>query len=142
VLYELHADAETALSRAYAPVLSALLEVLHDELSERDARRIMRETGRRLAQAAGGRAAGDMAARAHAAATVLKALGGEVEVETRRAAATIRGAACPLARAVSRNPNVCHAVGTLVGEIAGARATECCDRSGRPRCCFELRPAG
>lgn len=142
VLYELHADAEAALSRAYVPVLSALLEVLHDELPEREARRILRATGRRLASASGGRAGGDLAARAHAAAAVLTALGGEVDVETRRGAATIRGAACPLAGAVARNPQVCHAVETLVGEIAGAKATECCDRSGRPRCCFELRPAG
>lgn len=142
VLYELHADAEAALSRAYAPVLSALLEVLHEELSERDARRVMRETGRRLAAAAGGRTAGDLGTRARAAAAVLTALGGDVDVEVRRGTATIRGAACPLAGAVSRNRHVCHAVETLVGEIAGADATECCDRSERPRCCFELRPAG
>ena len=142
VLYELHADAETALSRAYAPVLSALLEVLHDVLPEREARRVLRETGKRLAVGAGGRAGGDLQARARAAAAVLTALGGDVTVEERRGAATIRGIACPLASAVSRNPHVCHAVETLVGEVAGAKATECCDRSGRPRCCFELRPAG
>jgi predicted ArsR family transcriptional regulator len=140
-LYELHVDAETSLSRAYAPVLSALLEVLHEELPEREARRVLRETGKRLAAAVGGRAPGDLQARARAAAAVLTALGGDVTVEDRRGGATIRGTACPLASAVSRNPHVCHAVETLVGEVAGAKASECCDRSARPRCCFELRPA-
>jgi len=141
ILYELHPDAEPLLSRAYAPVLSALLEALTDALPEREARKVLRETGRRLAARAGGRASGDLHARARAAAAVLTALGGSVEVTERRGAATIRGAACPLASAVSRSPQVCHAVETLVGEIAGATATECCDRSDRPRCCFELKSA-
>lgn len=141
VLYELDPDAEPMLSRAYAPVLSALLEVLTDELPEREARKVLRETGRRLAARVGGRASGDLQARARAAAAVLTALGGAVTVEERRGSATIRGAACPLASATSRSRHVCHAVETLVGEIAGAKTTECCDRSDRPRCCFELRPA-
>lgn len=141
VLFELHPDAEPLLSRAYAPVLAALLEALTEELPARDARKILRETGRRLAASAGGRAAGDLHARARAAAAVLTALGGAVHVEERRGSATIRGTACPLASAVTRSPHVCHAIEALVGDISGAKATECCDRSDRPRCCFELRPA-
>ncbi len=138
-VFELHSDAEPLLSRAYAPVLGALLEVIGDELDPRIARRVLRETGKRLAAASGGRAAGDLRARARAAASVLTALGGDVRVEKRDGTVTIRGAACPLASAVSRNPQVCHAVESLVGEISGAKATECCDRSSRPRCCFELK---
>ncbi|MGH7680318.1 MAG: helix-turn-helix domain-containing protein, partial [Gemmatimonadaceae bacterium] len=65
-LYEVDPDAEPQLSRAYAPVLSALLEVLTDELPEREARRVLRETGRRLAARVGGRASGDLHARARA----------------------------------------------------------------------------
>lgn len=141
VLYELAPEAEPLLSRAYAPVLAALLEVLAEELPPREARKVLRSTGRRLAQSVGGRAAGDLSTRAHAAAAVLTALGGAVQVEERRGSATIRGVACPLATAVTRNPQVCHAVETLVGEVAGADATECCDRTGRPRCCFELKSA-
>ena len=142
VLFELHPDAEPLLSRAYAPVLSALLEVLAEQLPERDAHRVLRETGRRLATGAGGRAAGDLHARARAAAAVLTALGGAVAVEEKRGIAMLRGAACPLATAVSRSPQVCRAVESLVSEISGAKVSECCDRTGRPRCCFELRNAG
>lgn len=137
-IYELHSDAEQLLSRAYAPVLGALLEVIGDELDPRTAKRLLRETGKRLAAASGGAAAGDLQARARAAAAVLTALGGEVVVERKQGTLTLRGAACPLASAVSRNPRVCHAVESLVGEISGAKARECCDRSQRPRCCFEL----
>ena len=137
-VYELHSDAEPLLSRAYAPVLGALLEVIGDELDPRTAKRLLRETGRRLAATVGGRAAGDLAARAKAAAAVLTALGGHVTVEKKQGAVVLRGAACPLASAVSRNPRVCHAVESLVGEISGAEAHERCDRAERPRCCFEL----
>jgi predicted ArsR family transcriptional regulator len=142
VLFELNPDAEPLMSRAYAPVLGALLEVLTETLPEREARKVLRETGRRLAATVGGRAPGDIQARARAAAAVLTALGGVVEVEARRGGATIRGSACPLASAVTRSPHICHAIETLVGDVAGAKATECCDRSGRPRCCFELKSAG
>lgn len=139
VLYELHPDAEPLLSRAYAPVLSALLEVLTEQLPPREARKVLRETGRRLAASVGGPATGDLAARARAAAAVLTALGGAVEVEPKRGAVTLRGSACPLATAVRRSPMICGAVESLVGEISGARTTERCNRADRPHCCFELR---
>jgi len=140
VLFELHPEAEPALSRAYAPVLAALLDVLSQTLSKTDARKLMRTVGRKLAANAGGRAAGAFPARARAAGAVLSALGGEVEVEARGDTAIIRGAACPLASAVARNSHVCVAVETLVGEIAAGKARERCDRSGSPRCCFEVTP--
>ena len=104
VIYELHPDAEPLLSRAYAPVLGALLEVLSAQLQPREMRRVLRETGRRLAASAGGTASGDLATRARAAAAVLTALGGAVEVEQRRGVVTLRGSACPLSTAVRRNP--------------------------------------
>ena len=138
IVYELHPDAEPMLSRAYAPVLAALLEVIGEALPPREARKVLRETGRRLAAGAGGQARGDLAARARAAAAVLTALGGDVEVEPKRGSVTLRGAACPLATAVRRSPIVCHAIESLVGEISGAEVSEQCDRTERPHCCFLL----
>jgi hypothetical protein len=64
-----------------------------------------------------------------------------VTVEEKRGSATLRGTACPLASAVSRNPAVCRAVESLVSEITGEKASECCDRSTRPHCCFQLPAA-
>jgi DeoR family suf operon transcriptional repressor len=142
VVYELRPEAEPLLSRAYAPVLSALLEVLTEALPPRETRKILRETGKRLAATIAGRPTGNLHARARAAAEVLTALGGAVDVEERRGSAFLRGVACPLATAARRSPHICGAVESLVAEISGASVTECCDRSDRPRCCFELRSAG
>lgn len=137
-LYELHPDVEARLSRAYAPVLAALLEVAGDEIPAAQVRRLLRKAGQRVGESAGGPAEGDLHTRARAAAAVLEALGGAVNVEERRGSAVLRGTACPLAEAVARNPDTCEAVKALIAEVSGARVAESCDRSGRPRCCFQL----
>jgi predicted ArsR family transcriptional regulator len=51
----------------------------------------------------------------------------------------IHGVGCPLSALTGKHPGVCRAVETLVSEIVGVSAKECCDRSGRPQCCFEIR---
>ena len=141
-LYEVHPDAEPLLSRAYAPALTALLEVLSGELPPAQMRKVLRQAGRRLAEAAGGRAVGGLQERAQTAAAVLNSLGGSVQVDIRRDSATLQGAACPLATAVGANPNTCVAVESMVGEITGGSVQQCCDHTGgRHRCCFTVKPA-
>ena len=139
VVYELHPDTAPLLSRAYPPVLSAVLDVLVEELTPARTDAVMHEVGRRLARQVGGRAAGDLDARIRAAAGVLEALGGDVEVvRDPDGRPQIRGAGCPLSAAVCHRPEVCQAVATLVSEVAGAPAFSCCEHGPRPRCCFEF----
>jgi predicted ArsR family transcriptional regulator len=139
VLFELHPDAAPLLSRAYAPLLASLAEVLNEALTARDVRKVLRAAGRRLAETVAARPSGDLHSRARSAAAALVALGADVELETPRGSATIRGSSCPLAAAVARNPAVCAAMEALVAEVAGASVTERCDRTASPRCCFTLR---
>ena len=141
LLYELHPEAEPLFSSAYPPVLATMLDVLVDELPHARAEALLREAGRRLAEGAGGRAPGTKLERIHAAAAVLTALGGEVEVVKEDGALTIRGCGCPLSAAVSRRPELCRAVETLVSEVAGAPASEQCDHGDRPRCRFRFGSA-
>lgn len=141
-LYEVHPDAEPLLSRAYAPALTALIDVLSGELPPAQLRKVLKQTGRRLGAAAGGKASGDLHARARAAAAILNSLGGEVHVEERRDLATLQSTSCPLASAVAGNPNTCLAVESLVCEITGAAVQERCEHSGgKHRCCFTVKPA-
>jgi predicted ArsR family transcriptional regulator len=141
VLYELRPEAEPLLSRAYEPVLSTMLEVLVAELPPDRAAELLREVGRRLAASTGGRASGALDDRVRAAAAVLTSLGGEVDVVGEDGTLRLRGWACPLSVAVARRPELCQAVETLVTEIAGAPARECCEHGARPRCCFSIDPA-
>jgi predicted ArsR family transcriptional regulator len=141
VLYEVRPEAEPLFSRAYPPVLTAMVDVLVDELPRDRADALLREVGRRLARGAGGRASGTLEARAQAAGAVLGTLGGDVEVVEEEGTLRIRGYACPLSAAVARRPEVCRAVQTLVGEIVGAPVRECCEHGARPRCGFAVDPA-
>jgi hypothetical protein len=50
----------------------------------------------------------------------------------------IRGSGCPLAALTGKHAGVCHAMESLVAEVVRAPVRECCDRSGRPMCCFEI----
>ena len=136
VLYEVHPDAAPLLSRAYAPVLAAVVDVLIDELPSAQSESVLRRVGSRLAGAVGGRANGDFDARVAGAARVLTALGGDVETEQTPTGLSIRGAACPLSTVVSNHPAVCLAVETLVGEVVGGPVRSRCEHGSQPRCCF------
>lgn len=137
-VYELVPEAATRFSRAYAPTLTTLIDVLLERMSPEEAEPLLREVGHRLAHGAGGTAAGDFDARVRAAARVLTELGGDIEITATNGTRRIQGSACPLAAVVSRHPEVCAAVETLVGDVAGASATSCCEHGDRPRCRFDL----
>jgi predicted ArsR family transcriptional regulator len=140
-VYELHPAAESYFSRAYQPVLAAVLDVLVAELSAEQAAEILDKVGRRLGVSAGGAAAGTLAERAEAAASARRARGGELDVVTENGTLVLRGTGCPLSSTVTRRPETCRAVESFVSEVVGAPVRECCARDGRPRCCFTVEPA-
>lgn len=51
----------------------------------------------------------------------------------------IRGVACPLAAVTGKHPAMCRAMESLLCEILDVQVSECCDRSERPKCCFEIK---
>lgn len=136
-LYELTREAEERFPKAYAPVLSGLIELLEEREGREGVIELLREVGARAA--AGHRPpGGDDEARVRAAAEVLRRLGGDVEVERTESGWTIRGWGCPLAAVVDEHEEACALAEALVTGVAGLPATECCDRSGRPRCAFRV----
>jgi predicted ArsR family transcriptional regulator len=140
-LYELHPEAEPLFSRAYAPVLRAVLDAIAERLSPEDAEELMRDVGRRLAADLGRDLSGDLHARVHAAASLLAALGGEAYVEKGGDTLQLRGYGCPLSAAVTPRAEVCRAVEALLAAVTGAEVRQECDRGERPRCSFHIEPA-
>jgi predicted ArsR family transcriptional regulator len=140
-LYELHPEAEPLFSRAYAPVLRAMLDVIAERMSDEDVEALMGDVGRRLATQLGRDVTGDLPARVHAAAGLLSALGGAPYVETGDDTLQLRGYGCPLSAAVTARAEVCHAVEALLSEVIGSPVREHCDRGDRPRCCFHVGTA-
>lgn len=134
-LYEITAEAEELFPKAYAFVLSGLLHLLEEREGREEVEKLLREVGARAA-AAQGVTKGTDEARVHAAAAVLRQLGGDVEVEKTETGWRIRGYGCPLSAVVGPHEEVCALAESLVTHVTGMSVAECCDRSGRPRCAF------
>jgi len=139
-VYELTPEVEQLLSKAYVPLLTHLVGVFADDLSADQVDAILRRAGKSLADelSAGTRVAGPLDARVAAASQMLNEhLGAMTRVE-KNGGYVIRGVGCPLAALTGKHPGVCRAIESLVAEIVGTPVHECCDRSDRPRCCFEI----
>jgi predicted ArsR family transcriptional regulator len=138
-LYTLHPEAEPFFSRAYAPMLGALLDELAEQFPRERTEALLRSVGRRLAARAP-RTTGDLEARAEAAAAALEALGAVAQVERKEGALLVRGCGCPLSAETVRRPELCQAVESLLAEVIGAPVRACCERGERQRCCFIIGP--
>jgi predicted ArsR family transcriptional regulator len=137
-LYSITAAADQAFSRAYAPVLAACIEELRTMISGTQLTAFLARVGERLAGAVTAR--GDsLRKRVTGASDLLNALGGVTTVERSGGTYRIVGRACPLAAAVEADHCVCTVVTALVSNVVDAEVLECCDRSGRPKCCFEIQ---
>ncbi len=137
VLYTLSPGGEEEFSRAYAPVLIAFLEELRERMTTAQLTALLKRVGKRLAPQSPSPSV-SLSSRVNNAANLLNELGGLTSVEKRGTTYQIVGRACPLSRAVEADHCVCTAVTSLVAEVVGATVTERCDRSGRPKCCFEI----
>ena len=133
-VYALTGEGEELFPKAYALVLGGLVE----ELAQRDgwerAISLLRAVGQRAAPSAA--APNDREGRVAAAAAALRGLGGDIEVQRTADGYRLQGYGCPLSAVTAKHPQVCALARALVEEITGQPVMECCDRSGRPRCCF------
>jgi predicted ArsR family transcriptional regulator len=139
--FELTTALEQLLSRAYVPLLTHLVSTFAEGLPADRLKALMRQTGKSLAgDVAGGKGlSGDLAARARKANAFLnQELGAITELKRQNGGFVIQGYGCPLAAITDKEPAVCLAVESLLQELIGAEVRECCNRDGRPRCCFEI----
>jgi len=137
-LYEVRREAEPLFSRAYAPLLGALLEELAEQLPPERRVELMRAVGRRLAAGFSRSGNEPLEARVRAGVVLLNSLGGDAQAEQADEKLVIRGCGCPLSAATSRRPEVCNAVEALLTEVIGTPIRACCAHGDRPRCCFDV----
>ncbi len=136
-VYELTPEAEGLFPKAYEAVLRRLLDVLSERMEPEESEALLRAVGHRLAEAQIIPEDG-VRARLEAAVAVLNELGGLAELEERDGTFVIQSYSCPLTAVVTGHPEVCRMGETLLTELAGVPIYEHCDRSERPRCCFEV----
>jgi predicted ArsR family transcriptional regulator len=136
-VYGLTGEGEELFPKAYALVLGGLVEELARVDGWERATTLLRAVGQRAAPAASA-ASADREGRVAAAATALRSLGGDVEVQRTARGYTLQGYGCPLSAVTMKHPEVCALARALVEEITGQSVTECCERNGRPRCRFRI----
>lgn len=137
VIYEASVEAESALSRAYVPLLRAVLGALSARLPRARRRTLLRDAGRRMATEHAS-AAGTLRARAEAGAALLNSLGGSATVSASEGGFTLCGCGCPASAAVAEHPDTCVAMETLLREVTGAGVRQHCEHGARPNCRFEI----
>jgi len=135
-VYALSREGEELFPKAYALVLGGLVEEIAREDGPARAIELLRAVGRRAAS--GAAAPSDVEGRVAAAAGVLRGLGGDVEVQRVQDGWRLQGYGCPFSAVTVEHPEVCALAKALVEEITGRRVVECCDRTDRPRCAFQI----
>lgn len=142
-VYDITPAAERLFPTAYAPVLSHTLDVLRAHFGRDSLAGFLREVGARIAGDAGltahrSRTTPD---RIQHAISVLEELGADIAVEPdtpRLGTLRVRGYRCPLSAVASGQPDACVLVEEFLATALGAPVTTCCERDGRPRCCFDV----
>ena len=135
-VYGLTTEAESLFPKAYATILSAVLQRLRKERGEAGLEEFLRGVGHEAGEPA--KASGELRDRVHAAVQLLGGLGGLAGVEEEADAYLIKGHSCPLSAVVGPNPEACQLAEELIATVVGAPVQECCDRSGSPRCNFRV----
>ena len=136
--YVLTEEADKLFPKAYDALLNQLIAVLKTRLDPAEIESVLRDVGRALAANAPSAQNVSLEDRVQTALKVLEAIGGAAAVEQHGDKLVIVSSGCPLAAAVSVHPEVCQLAETLVAEIVKVPVEERCDRTGRPKCRFEL----
>jgi predicted ArsR family transcriptional regulator len=136
--YRLTGEGEAAVSAGYLPVLKHLVAEVGDRMGRRALEAVLRGTGSRLSNALGPRPEGDTLTRARAAAETLTRLGGVAAAAEKNGALDIRCECCAIGALVSEEPLACGMMAAALSSYLNLPVQERCDRSGRPKCRFEL----
>lgn len=140
--YGLTDEARHLFPTAYDSLLNVLLSVLKNSISRAAISDVLRKVGRKIGlenSAANGQG---LDARLEKSLRTLEELGGAARVVRENGTIVIKSESCPFSEAVSEHPEVCQIAESMIGEIVGKPVIEKCDRTSKPKCCFEIDAAG
>lgn len=139
-VFALTPEVEQLLSSAYIPLLTSLIDTFAEALPANQVETILRQAGKRLAGdlSRGKRPAGSLNSRVAIVSEMMNEHLGALTYVEGNGKYIIRGMGCPLAALTGKHPGVCLAIESLISEVLRMPVQECCDRSERPKCCFEI----
>lgn len=139
--YKLTDEARELFPKAYDSLLIALLSELKHKLNPASLIESLRSVGRRIGRSRRDYEPADLTTRVSHSIAKLEELGGAARAEVEKDLVIVRSDSCPFAEAVSEHPEVCQVAEAMIQEIVGQPVKEVCDRTGSPKCCFEIRPS-
>jgi predicted ArsR family transcriptional regulator len=140
-MFELTPEAEQLLSGAYGPFLIELVRQSAAQFTPQELQELMRNTGRALAGAFPRSTMPDapFGARVNDVCVLLNdQFGSTMKVEQSNNHYVMKGYGCPLAALTGHHPTVCLAIESLVATLLDATVQQCCERTRRPQCCFQI----
>ena len=140
-VYGLAEDARHLFPTAYDSLLNRLLTGFKKNLAPKAFVKTLRDVGKAIAKDRGERSPKTQEERLNAALSTLEELGGAANIVRDQEKIRIESECCPFADVVAEHPEVCKVAESLVSEITGEKVVERCDRTGLPKCRFEIRPS-
>jgi predicted ArsR family transcriptional regulator len=140
-VFELTPEVEQLLSGAYIPLLIELMHQCTARMKPSQLRDLMRRTGQALAATFPRATVADapFATQLQDVAVRLNTqLGSTMKIEKHNGHYRLHGYGCPLAALTGSHPAVCLAIESLIATVLDADVRECCNRVGRPKCCFDV----
>ncbi|HMJ08648.1 MAG TPA: ArsR family transcriptional regulator [Pyrinomonadaceae bacterium] len=134
--YELTDRARNLFPKPYESLFNRLLSVLKRRMVAPVIRDILSELGRSAGKETG--ADGDLETRLARLTETLSELGGAARVIRENGRIEVKSESCPFADAVGEHPEMCKMAEALASEIVNLPVRETCDRSGTPKCSFEI----
>jgi len=140
-VYALTAEARHLFPKSYDSLFNGLVTELKSILTPSTLIASLRSVGRRIGGQGTTTKSRTLDERIELSLNTLEELGGAAQIESRNGTIVIKSESCPFAEAVSKHPEVCQVAEAMIQEIVGEPVKEVCDRTGLPKCCFEITPA-
>jgi predicted ArsR family transcriptional regulator len=137
--YQLTGDAQKLFPRSYDSLFNVLITELKQVLNPSSLIGTLRSVGQRIGRQKD-KSDASLDERVAEAMAKLEELGGAPRIVQNNGKIVIQSNSCPFAEAVTEHPEVCQVAEAMLGEMLNEPVTEICDRSGSPKCCFEIKP--
>ncbi len=139
-VYGLTQEARHLFPKPYAFLFNRLLTVLKRTLPTPSFLHTLRDVGHEIGDENSSDNDAGLDDRLGQALKALEILGGAAQVVRENGNVLIKSESCPFNEAVSEHPEVCKVAESMIEEIVGKPVEEKCDRSGSPKCCFQIDP--
>jgi len=135
--YALSQSAEMLFPKPFDSLFTQAVAVLKKQFPPKKVEQLLRQIGSELARPYKPAGKTSLSTRLDIALKALTDIGGVVTI-SQNGRTLIKGKSCPLAAAVVSHKEVCKLAETLVSEIVDKDVQEVCDRTGTPKCRFEI----